>query len=432
MSFFTLVKQCLAPRSRPVPAARRQRRFVPQVEGLEDRQLLSTFSVVNTNDSGPGSFRQAILNSNATSGSNTIDFNIGTGAQTINLQSPLPAITMPVVLNGTTQGGYAGSPLIELNGAGAGSDADGLCIMASNSTVEGLAINRFSNAGIELDGAYDTVASNYLGTDLTGTVARPNTEGVIVNGAFATIGGTTAAARNLISGNVGDGVFVEYNLSGSCNCGVSVEGNFIGTTASGQAALGNGTGIFGGQPFQLFVTNNVISGNLDEGVDIYNGENDQVTGNTIGVAASGSGALGNGRGVAFINDEFSVVIGNLIGSNRGAGVALSGALQNTSVEDNTIQQNGADGIDLENYASNGVPGAPGGLIRGNTIAHNSGTAVFVFGSDNEISGNTIAYNGTNGIVVQYGSDNTISGNTFISVWTIAQNFTVAHTTLNAL
>ena len=72
-----------------------------------------------TADSGPGSLRQAILDSNAATGStNTIDFDIpGQGVQTIAPASPLPAITSPVLIDGTSQPGYAGTPLIQLSGS---------------------------------------------------------------------------------------------------------------------------------------------------------------------------------------------------------------------------------------------------------------------------------------------------------------------------
>ena len=56
----------------------------------------TTFLVNTTADSGAGSLRQAILGSNAAPGSNTIDFGIGSGAQTISLLSALPNITVPV------------------------------------------------------------------------------------------------------------------------------------------------------------------------------------------------------------------------------------------------------------------------------------------------------------------------------------------------
>ena len=80
------------------------------------RQLV----VTNTNNAGSGSLRQAILDSNADSGDrDTIVFNIpGSGVRTITPLTALPLITQPVVIDGTTQPGYAGTPVIELNGNG--------------------------------------------------------------------------------------------------------------------------------------------------------------------------------------------------------------------------------------------------------------------------------------------------------------------------
>src|SRR5207302_1272396 len=99
------------------------------------------FVVTSILDSGAGSLRQAILDADATPGPDIIRFAIGTGVQTINLVSPLPAIIQPVIIDGTTQPGYTGAPLIELNGAGAGPGADGLLIIAGGSVIRGLVIN---------------------------------------------------------------------------------------------------------------------------------------------------------------------------------------------------------------------------------------------------------------------------------------------------
>ncbi|MBV8312287.1 MAG: hypothetical protein JO344_18045, partial [Planctomycetaceae bacterium] len=88
---------------------------------MEDRTLLASFLVINTVDRGPGSLRQAILDSNAATGqANTIDFSIGSGGvQTIAPVSPLPALTSPVTIDGTSQPGYDPNnpaPMIELSG----------------------------------------------------------------------------------------------------------------------------------------------------------------------------------------------------------------------------------------------------------------------------------------------------------------------------
>jgi len=112
---------------------------------MEDRTLLSTFLVSNTGDSGPGSLRQAILDSNnAVGATNTIDFDISSsGVQTIVPLSSLSAITNPVLIDGTSQPGYSGTPLIEINGSQAGGGA-GLTLAGLGVTVRGLVINRLA------------------------------------------------------------------------------------------------------------------------------------------------------------------------------------------------------------------------------------------------------------------------------------------------
>ncbi len=89
--------------------------------------LLATFTVTNTNDSGAGSLRQAILDANALAGADTITFNIaGTGVHTITLTSALPTISGQVTINATTESDFAGTPLIVLTDA-AGTVTDGFC-----------------------------------------------------------------------------------------------------------------------------------------------------------------------------------------------------------------------------------------------------------------------------------------------------------------
>src|SRR4051794_34774789 len=101
----------------------------PVLEGLEGQTLLANFLVANTNDSGDGSLRQAILDANGAAGLDTITFNIpGTGVQTISPTSQLPDITDPVTIDGTSQPGFSTTPVIELSGANAGIVATGLVI----------------------------------------------------------------------------------------------------------------------------------------------------------------------------------------------------------------------------------------------------------------------------------------------------------------
>ncbi len=128
------------------------------LEYLEKRELLSSFVVINTNDSGAGSLRQAILNANANNGLNdTINFNIpGAGLHTISPASALPTITdAQVKIDGSSQPGYVfdGRPLIQLDGSSAGSFVDGLDVAAANATIIALAIDDFNGSGLSCPAA---------------------------------------------------------------------------------------------------------------------------------------------------------------------------------------------------------------------------------------------------------------------------------------
>ena len=168
------------------------------------------FSVTTTADSGPGSLRQAILDSDiATGGINTIDFAIpGQGIETIAPLSPLPAITNPVLIDGFSQPGYAGSPLIELTGSQSGA-ADGLTITGSDISVCGLDLNGFSQgAGILISGPNATanwIYGNVIGTDPTGTQAEPNLNGVqVIDGGTRQHGRHRPGRRRRLAGNQPD------------------------------------------------------------------------------------------------------------------------------------------------------------------------------------------------------------------------------------
>ena len=197
-------------RSRHVPSALR-----PSIETLEDRLAPAVFTVNTAIDeavpgNGQVSLREAINKANAVPGADRIEFSIGTGLQTINLLSALPAIIDPVTIAGQTQPGFADSPLIELNGAGAGTDSDGIFVRAGGvgSVIRSLVINRFNDAGVSLLRTSCIVRGCFIGTDFTGTLAQGNGVGIdiagshFVTGAANTIGGTTTA-RNVISGNLG-------------------------------------------------------------------------------------------------------------------------------------------------------------------------------------------------------------------------------------
>src|SRR5437588_171524 len=203
----------------------------------------ATFVVTNTGDFGPGSLRQAILDANAAPGLDTITFNIGGPSRTIKPVLSLPSITDPVVIDGTTQPGFAGTPVVELNGAN--STSNGLSIGAPGCTVRGLIINGFDGTGISIGsaGGGSRVEGCYIGTDANGNAAVANFgPGVSILSSNNVIGGTTPAARNVISGNSDAGVQLELFCCTGTNptaSGNVIQGNYIGLNAAGTAALPN-------------------------------------------------------------------------------------------------------------------------------------------------------------------------------------------------
>ena len=198
--------------------------------------------LMNKGADGFISLREAILaaNGSVNGGSpDQIQFNIaGPGLHTINLLSALPAITDAVVLDATTQPGFAGAPIIELNGAGAGAAADGLTLLGGNSTVRGLVINRFGGSGIYVGGTGgNLIQGNYIGLDANGNADLGNAQyGIWITSNSNVIGGTTAGDRNVISGNDIDGIYIEGAT------GNLVQGNYVGTNATGTGAVGKWRG----------------------------------------------------------------------------------------------------------------------------------------------------------------------------------------------
>src|SRR5262245_43684028 len=218
----------------------------------------TTFTVSSTNDSGPGSLRQAILDANAAGG--TIIFAIpGAGVHTIAPASALPLITEAVTIDGYTQSGASPNShppdqgtnaaiLIEIDGTNAGSSSDAAVFKVASAgngaIIRGLAINR-GHAGIRVDGADGVhIEGCFVGTDPAGAAAHGNNVGGVVitsNATNVTVGGITPAARNLISGNGVDEIVIGLE-NGNGGTGHVIAGNLVGTDASGTLSLSGAQG----------------------------------------------------------------------------------------------------------------------------------------------------------------------------------------------
>lgn len=425
--------------------------------------LAATFTVTTTVDNGDnatptsGSLRAAIIASNASVGvTDLIDFDIaGAGLHTISPPSALPAITDPVVIDGYVDHGDGASKntnpvgqglntvlTIELDGTSAGAGVSGLTLTAGNNTIRGLVINRFTSTGIAVNSATNLIEGNFIGTNVAGTAALGNgSQGIRVDSkSDNTIGGTTPAARNLISGN-NEGI----EIRGAGADRTIVRGNLIGTNAAGTGALGNVTNgvripdgignIVGGTASGA---RNVISGNGEIGVAINSSDptGTLVQGNFIGTEVTGTADLGNTLDGVKINGASNNTIGgtasgagNVISGNDGDGVWIlgSGSTGNL-VQGNYIGTDVTGTLDLGNtFNGTRIQDAPtntiGGTVSGarNIISGNDENGSSIIGASatgNLVQGNFIGtdVNGTadlgnieNGVVLYNAPNNKIGG-----------------------
>ena len=376
--------------------------------------------VTNTNDSGSGSLRAALYyafdkSTDIPPVPTTVVFNIPTSdpgfANNVFTIKPTYLLVAPgagTTIDGSTQTAFTGNtnpsgPEVVLDGSQITVQnlfAPGLYLIETNCTVKNLVINNFNQQGILIDGTGATgnvVSGCYLGTDPTGTSAVPNTfPGVeIAEGANGnTIGGTTAAARNIISGNA----FIGLSIHDSGTNNNLVRANFIGTNRTGTAAIPNadqGIEIFGGAQNNTIGgttagSRNVISGNTFEGLALFEaGTNGNlVQGNYIGLNATGTAALpNNAAGVMIVEGAQNNTIDS--GSSAGGRNVISGNMyQGIAISDSGTNSNKVQGniIGLNAAGTAAIPN------------QFEGVAIFGSASSNTIGGTTAA------------SPNIISGN----------------------
>ena len=442
----------------------------------------ANYSVTTTADSGAGSLRQAIASANTNPGPDTITFNIpGPGVKII-----IPASALPDLWdNGTTIDGYTqsgASPATDSSPAvlrilisGALTAASvGLNIPSSGNTVRGLVINNFDLNGIAITGVGATgniISGNYIGTDSTGNADQGNGWNGIYIGLGAsgnTIGGSSPADRNIISGNNQSGILID----GAGTDTNTVSGNYIGVNAAGGASLANsldGIRISGGACNNRIggdtdTKRNVVSGNAQSGIRLEGAATDSnlIQGNYIGLTSSGMGGMGGqDYGIHLLNGTNHNIIGggspgegNVISGNGDHGIFLSGAHYNyfsgnfigTDPSGQTARGNyngilltgstnnmiGEDSPGLGNVISGNTFGinlmADSNTIRGNIIGLaadgitplSNHTGINLMGSHNTIGGtlpahrNIISGNLQRGIQIAGGgvdaTDNVVSGN----------------------
>lgn len=379
-------------------------------------------TVVNTNDSGQGSLRQAITNTNllantgmaqpgSTYGFDTtlskevLIFNIpasgdplgradicGAASCTITVSTKLPNVTAPLIIDGTTQPGYVagtpGVPRIQIKPI-AGLTATGIEIhqQANDSTVRGLSLTGFgvtsTNTALLIWPNRVIAESNYIGVTPDGTASVNGRAIALASGGGTPttkvmIGGATPDKRNIISGFTGTGIVLGYSKSE-----ITIQNNFIGTNPAGTAALSGGwLGIDVENSSGVNILDNIISGmqtgnntiEIDDLSDSYGFASPTlpiiIRGNRIGVGINGEAIGNNGKGIMNYGTPNPVIIG---GTAAGQG--------------NIIAHNKSNGIVFSNNPVVAINYTPMTLSR-NSIYANSGLGI-------DLGWNTVSLNDAN-------------------------------------
>ncbi|MCP3958924.1 MAG: DUF11 domain-containing protein, partial [bacterium] len=375
--------------------------------------ISATFTVINTNDSGAGSLRQAILDANAAGGPDLIDFAVGTGAQTITLASILPTITGDLVIDGSTQPGFAGTPLIDVDAGSLGGNA----MSVSNASVALLDF-RVSNApgtslslsnadatvidGLDLSGSGDTaiVASSCDDLTIRNVAATGKPRGFSISGGSdvrvldndLTNTGNDSAGRAaiLLSGvgsvNLPHGIAVSGNtLTGSARAldlrnmsGLTVSD---GSVAGSDVVIENTSGIGGAIYYSLVL--NDTDGILIDSIDLSG------TGPGTAIQATGCDDL---------------TIQNVIATDRNKGFDVSDGsdarILNNDLTGSGSDSAGAAALRLDNVGAGTLP--QGVLVSGNTFA-STGRGMHLVDlpgltvSDGSVVGSDVVLENTSGI-----------------------------------
>ncbi len=321
-------------------------------------------------------------------------------------------------------GGELPNAIVEGNYIGLGADGttiignftNGVLIDTPGNQIGGSAIGARNvisgnGVGVRINTSNNIVQGNLIGTDAGGTLDKGNNIGVfLATGSANSIGGTTAATRNVISGNTNQGLSL-LNATGNL-----ILNNFIGLNANGTGILPNGQdGIFMDNSTGNFIgnstlTGNVISGNGRNGIALVRGANNNFfQGNLIGTDVTGTIDLGNLQSGINIGDITPISTGNTIG---GASPNLRNVISGN---------NNNGGIFLDDFATNTIiqSNLIGTAIDGTSALGNVGSGIFIEQDSNTIggvnAGNTIAFNTSSGIVVDStGTGNVIRANSIFS------------------
>lgn len=346
-------------------------------------------TVTTTNDSGPGSLRQAIQSANAGVCLDVV-FNIPGAGPTFVIQplTPLDAITLSgLIIDGTTQALNNGDtnpsgPEIVLDGqnllAGHGLHIDASASFVDNIQIRGLVIQNFPGDGIRVDGGSfgssgHTISDSYIGTDATGTSGAGNGgHGIGLFGSVTStlVGGDPFAGTsgNLIGGNAGFGIYAGISSGGN-----EITGNVIGADRTGTSPIPN---VLGG--VYLDTSFNTMGFSFSRSKTSATAFGEQFSDEQLAErpalreSLERQAARAERRIAAAASREGSVETmtsapmalpspsGNIIAFNGSHGITLDAGANNNVIVLNWIHSNGGDGVHLTSTAG-----------AGNTIEENS-------------------------------------------------------------
>jgi len=323
--------------------------------------------VTNTNDSGPGSFREAIYAANhyLHINNNIIRFNIPTSDPGYDSNKKIWVIKpdssfefivdRDLTIDGFSQSAFIGSdlnplgPEIVIDGSNAGKNTTALVTTAEGTAIYGLTINRFEGSGIGfLPPGFGVVSGCYIGTDYSGMNAAGNKFGISIwNRVMEVhIGPSEYAFPNVISGNTHSGIFMADSARN-----IIIDGNFIGLNRGGMATIPNN---LRGISLEKFCEHNEILSNMiggsQEGILIIESNYNLIVSNLIGTNHSGEYNFGNtGSGITlWSSSSENFIVSNGIGYyNTGISVDGANSLRN-SISMNSISHNNGLGIDNRN------------------------------------------------------------------------------------
>jgi len=382
----------------------------------------ATFTVSTTADSGPGSLRQAVLDANAASGGDTIEFDIpadqceASGVCIINLGSSLPIVAESLTVDGTTQPRVGSAPAnvcatatspsylrvqvtapsdyvfaVETSSIFDSFEFRGLALSGESSTTDGIRYHTYSEGVIQC---------NHFGTDGTGTVELDLGSGVCV--------ACYGSGGNLIIGTNGDGVddVGERNVFAAGGRGVNVNsgssgypnwiaGNYFCVGADGTTAMGLANGVF----MRQSASQSLIGSNVD-------GISDDLEKNVFAHCTEGVW-LSTNAGSSYVN----FVIGNWIGLDARGGIArnslgvhLGGETTDAVISRNQITANGT-GFVVTTNATVGSSSGENCIMENSTGVNHDGTAAGLWLEDNHWG----AADGPSGIGPGSGDSIVVSG-----------------------